>query len=432
MACRVALLGVGTVGGGVADLLVDDADGLRHRTGGLDIRLVAAADLDSTLLAPLAAKGVEVTNDANGLLDRDDIDVVVELVGGTGIAKTFVTKALRAGKAVVTANKALLAAAGTEVFQAARDGNAAVGFGASVCGGIPVLLALRTGLVANSITSVIGIVNGTCNYILTKMIREGSEYGATLKEAQAKGYAEADPTLDVEGHDSAHKLAILAALAFRTPVALDSIPCEGIAHLDGIDVAYAQEMGYTVKLLAIGKRTDAGVELRVHPTLLPNEHPLASVSDVFNAVELTGHAVGKVMFYGRGAGRMPTASTVVADIVEVARGTAPTTNDQLGFWVNAQPAAPLPSGESRSRFYVRFTVRDDYGVLGKIAEILGERKVSIASVIQKEGDESDRPDVHVVVLTHEAREQDFRSALERIDGFAFAAAKSVFLRIEGG
>ena len=431
MSCRVALLGVGTVGGGVAQLLVDEAEALKTRTGDLDIALVAAADLDQERLAALAAQGVETTADARSLIARDDIDVVVELVGGTTIAKDFVVAALRTGKAVVTANKALLAHAGNEIFKAAKEGGANLGFSASVCGGTPVLLALRSGLVANEVTSVMGIVNGTCNYILTKMTREGEDYATALAAAQQNGYAEADPTLDVEGNDSAHKLAILTALAFRRSVPLDAIPCEGIASLDRIDIRYADELGYVIKLLAIAKRAGDDVEVRVHPTLLPKDHPLAAVSDVFNAVETHGHAVGRVMLYGRGAGRMPTASNVVADIVEIARGAAPKAADQFAFWANDDPVAPLPQGETRTRFYARFTVKDEYGVLGRLAQVLGEHKVSIASVIQKPHDvASDSAATHVVVLTHEAKESDFANALATINGFAFVTRPTTFIRLE--
>jgi homoserine dehydrogenase len=414
--------------------MVREAEALRHRTGGLDVRLVAAADLDAGRLAPLKELGVDVSASAETLIQRDDIDVIIELIGGIEPACTFVQRALRAGKSVVTANKALLATAGRDIFAAAKEGRSAVGFGASVCGGIPVLLAMRTGLVANEISSLMGIVNGTCNYILTRMTREGADYDHSLDEAQARGYAEADPTLDVEGHDSAHKLAILATLAFRAPASLDAIPCEGISRLEGVDVAYAREMGYVVKLLAIGKRTDRGAELRVNPTLLPGDHPLASVSDVYNAVEVNGHAVGTVMFYGRGAGRMPTASTVVADLVEVARGAAPRGDGQLSFWADAEPLPLLPAGDGRMRFYVRFNVKDEHGVLGRIASILGEHKVSIASVIQKEPGAAHgkaNESVHVVMLSHEARESDFKAALLEIDACDFITQPSSFLRIEG-
>jgi homoserine dehydrogenase len=420
----------------VAELLTKEREGLRRRTGGVDVELVAAADADPACLEPLKGAGVECHADAAEVVARDDVDVVAELIGGTGVAKTLVLDALARGKPVVTANKHLMAEAGSEIVAAARSSGAALGFSAAVCGGVPVLLALRTGLVANEISSVAGIVNGTCNYILTRMSAEGTPYAQALDEAQAAGYAEADPTLDVGGHDSAHKLAILAALAFRTPIDLASISCEGIAGMDVADIRYADEMGYVVKLLAIGKRAlgdgcEDSIELRVHPTLLPRSHPLAAVGDVFNAVEVSGHAVGRVMFRGRGAGRMPTASNVVADIVEVARGSAARATDQLAFWAGDSALAVAPAEEARTRFYVRFSVSDEYGVLGRIARVLGEHSVSISSVIQKEP-RADAEDagVPIVMLTHEARGGDFLAALADVDGFDFAKRKSVFIRVE--
>jgi len=435
--CRVGLLGVGTVGGGVAELLLSEREALRRRTGGVDLELVAAADPDPARLEPLRAAGVACLADASEVIARDDVDVIVEMIGGTKIAKTLVMDALSGGKSVVTANKHLMAESGAEIVRAARSSGAALGFSAAVCGGVPVLLALRTGLVANEISSVAGIVNGTCNYILSKMTAEGTPYPDALAEAQAAGYAEADPALDVGGHDSAHKLAILAALAFRTPVDIESVSCEGISEMDVADIRYADEMGYCVKLLAIGKRVGEGaegdIELRVHPTLLPRSHPLAAVGDVFNAVEVTGRSVGRVMFRGRGAGRYPTASNVVADIVEVARGSAARATDQLAFWDEPEGLAVSPTAEARTRFYVRFSVSDEYGVLGRIARVLGEHRVSVASVIQKEpGADAEDAGVPIVMLTQEARHGDFVAALEEIDRFDFSKRKSAFIRVEEG
>lgn len=432
MSCGVGLLGVGTVGAGVTELLLEGRERLTRRAGGADIRLVAAADIDEARLAPLAAAGVEVCADARAVIARDDVDVIVELIGGTDVAKKLVLEALGRGKSVVTANKHLLAESGAEIVRAARESGARLGFAASVCGGVPVILALRTGLVANEIESVKGIVNGTCNYVLTNMTRDGASYDDALAEAKRRGFAEAEPALDVEGTDSAHKLAILAALAFRTPVALESVTCEGISDVDLADIRYADEMGCVVKLLAIGKRVEQRLELRVHPTLLPRAHPLATVSGVYNAVEVTGHAVGRQVFYGRGAGSMPTASNVVADVVEVARGSAAGASDQLAFWADEKGLEVAPPGEVRTRFYVRFTVRDEYGVLGRIARSLGEHRVSIASVIQKEPPRGASRDsgVPIVMLTHEARQGDFLTALGEIDRFDFVRRASVFLRVE--
>jgi homoserine dehydrogenase len=333
----------------------------------------------------------------------------------------------------VTANKALLAHAGPEIVRRAVEAGVGLGFEASVCGGVPVIGALRTGLAGNEIRSVVGIVNGTCNYILTRMSREGAPYAEALAAAQAKGYAEADPAFDVEGLDSAHKLAVLAALSFGTPVNLDDIPFEGISRLDVADVRYAEDLGYAVKLLAIGKRRGEGtIELRVHPTLVPKAHPLAAVSDVFNAAEFVGDSTGRVMFYGRGAGREPTASAVVADLIEAARGHLAATTRELAFWAGDRALAVAPPGDAASRFYVRFTARDEFGVLGRVAEILGRHRVSIASVIQKEParDVPGGRGVPIVMLTHEARERDFEEALREIGALDFITRESVFLHIE--
>ena len=428
------MIGAGTVGGGVVDILTSRREELASRAGGVPVELACVCDLRDEALASVrekAGKGVETTKDASGVLAREDVDVVVELVGGTTAAKDLVLSALKAGKSVVTANKALLAHAGGEIVGAALEAGVALGFEASVCGGVPLLGAVRNGLVANEISSVTGIVNGTCNYILTRMTREGVPYAEVLADAQKAGYAEADPTFDVEGTDSAHKLAVLATLAFRAPVAFDAIPCEGIAGLDVSDIRNASEMGYAVKLLAIGKKRSEGFELSVHPALLSGGHPLAAVSDVFNAVEIAGDATGEVMLHGRGAGRMPTASAVVADIVEVARGSAESATRDLAFWAEGPAARVVPPDESRSRFYVRFSVREEYGVLGQIARVLGEHRVSIASVIQKEPESDKAEDIPIVMLTHEARHGDFRAALAGIDELGFMSQKSAFLRVEG-
>ncbi len=434
MGLRVGLIGVGVVGGGVARLLTEEGERLGRLRRGLDIRLAVACDVREEALAPLSAEGIETATDPEAVVARDDVDVIVELVGGTTVAKDLVLKALRSGKHVVTANKALLAHAGPEIVRAAIDAGVGLGFEASVAGGVPVIGALRTGLAANDITSVTGIVNGTCNYVLTRMSHEGAAYAEALQDAKRHGYAEADPTFDVEGLDSAHKLAILAALSFATPVDLDAIYCEGISSLDVTDIRYAEQMGYVVKLLAIGKRPEGArsIELRVHPTLVPRLHPLAAVSGVFNAVEIVGHATGRVVFYGRGAGRAPTASAILADLIEIARGNSPVTTKELAFWSGGERLPVAPAGETTSRFYVRFSGRDEYGVLGRIARILGEHRASIASVIQTEPrkDASPGEGVPIVMLTHRAREADFRAALAEIDALECIASGSVSIHIE--
>lgn len=436
---RVGLLGVGTVGSGVARMLTKGREALKKRSG-VDVELISACDLDPERTRELSAKGVSVEKSAEELVTRDDVDVLVELIGGLEPARTLCLKAIETGKSVVTANKAMLASFGPEIAAAAKRRGVGLGFEASVCGGVPVILALRSGLVANRILSLRGIVNGTCNYILTKMTAERVPYESALAEAQALGYAEGDPAFDVEGTDSAHKLAILAGLAFGAQAAPDSIHCEGISGIDVADIRYALEMGYVVKLLAVAKRTgDAAeltelpqlTELRVHPALLPREHPLAAVSGPFNAVELTGDAVGTVILYGRGAGSMPTASAVVADIVELARGSA--RGPGLDFWDESKTLPVCEPGSRSTRFYVRFWVRDEFGVLGKVARVLGEHRVSIASVMQKElpGPAGPEEGVNVVMLTHEAKEADFRAALSEIDRLDFVTRPSIFLRIEG-
>ena len=335
MSCRVGLLGVGTVGRGVAALLLGGQETLRQRTGGLlDIDLVVACDLREDALAPLAAAGVETASDAEKVLARDDLDVIVELVGGTTVARDFVLRALGSGKSVATANKALLALHGPEIARAALGSGAALGFEASVCGGVPVIGALRTGLVANDISSVLGIVNGTCNYILTRMTCEGAPYAEVLAQAQANGYAEADPAFDVDGVDSAHKLAILAALAFGTPVDLKAIPCRGISGLDVTDIRMASEMGCVVKLLAIARRAAGeaeALEIRVRPTLLPRTHPLAAVSDVFNAGT-------RPVLVQCNAGARPNNNTLASAANKLNKRTRPsswtpiTTGRSVGTW----------------------------------------------------------------------------------------------------
>lgn len=415
---RVGVIGLGTVGGGVARLLLERRAEIAARTGA-DLALVSAADLRADRAAALGLPPGVFTADAKILLARDDLDAVVELVGGLEPAGRFVLEALRRGRSVVTANKHLLAERLPEIAEAARAGGAGLHFEAAVAGGIPILKAVREGLAANRIDAVAGIVNGTCNYILTGMTEKEADFSVALAEAQAAGYAEADPALDVDGHDSAHKLAVLAALAFERTFPLKAIHVEGIRGITSEDVRYAGEMGFVVKLLAIGRRAGGAFELRVHPTLLERDHPLAAVGGVYNAVVVEADAVGRQMYYGRGAGERPTASAVVADLVDAAlrRGGA------------AAPLLPgdvLPMAEARSRYFLRFHVDDRFGVLGRIATSLGKGSVSIQTVIQKEK----RPDgvVPVVMLTHPAREADMRAALAEIDRADFAREPTALLR----
>ena len=434
---RIGLLGLGTVGAGVAKILQSRRHMLEERAGA---RLVLAAVADTDLTRAregLDLKSLPLTGDAARVLADPSISVVIELVGGLEPARSFISRALAAGKHVVTANKALLAHHGVELYEEARRAGVALGFEAAVAGGIPLIRAVKDGLVANQVLSLAGIVNGTCNYILSKMTDEGLDFSLVLKEAQAHGYAEADPTLDIEGMDSAHKLQILVALAFRTFVDLKHIHTEGISRVTAQDIDYARELGYRIKLLAIAKATapdvpgGAGVEVRVHPTMIPAASPLAAVSGVFNGIFLTGDAVGDLMFYGRGAGQMPTASAVLSDVIEIARRIAhgiPSLAIELPS-VGSAPLPLTPMEAIRCRYYLRVTAQDRPGVLSKVAGILGENDISIANVIQK--GRGVREAVPVVMLTHEARERDMRAALAKIDRLRDVAAATTMIRVEG-
>ncbi len=435
---RIGLLGLGTVGAGVVKILQTRREMLEERAGAR-LTLAAVADTDLTRAREgLDLKTLPLTGDAAHVLTDASIHVVIELVGGLEPARTFISRALAARKHVVTANKALLAHHGAELYEEARRAGVALGFEAAVAGGIPLIRAVKDGLVANRVLSLAGIVNGTCNYILSKMTDEGLDFSLVLKEAQAHGYAEADPTLDIEGMDSAHKLQILVALAFRTFVDLKHIHTEGITRVTAQDIDYARELGYRIKLLAIAKATgpagasSAGVEVRVHPTMIPAASPLAAVSGVFNGIFLTGDAVGDLMFYGRGAGQMPTASAVLSDVVEIARRIAhgiPSLPLELpSVGPTALPLTPMEA--IRCCYYLRVTAQDRPGVLSRVAGILGENDISIANVIQK--GRGTREAVPVVMLTHEARERDMRAALAKIDRLRDVAAATTMIRVEGG
>jgi homoserine dehydrogenase len=429
---RIGLLGLGTVGAGVVKLLESRRAMLEERAG---CRLTLAAVVDTDLTRP--REGVDLarlpmTADAGPVLADPSVHVVVELVGGLEPARSFILKALAAGKHVVTANKALLAHHGPELYDEARRRGVTLGFEAAVAGGIPLIRAVKDGLLANRILSVFGIVNGTSNYILSKMTDEGLDFSVVLKEAQAHGYAEADPTLDIEGMDSAHKLQILVMLAFRTFVDLKDIHTEGVTRVTPQDIAYARELGFRIKLLAIAKAGDGGVEVRVHPTMIPAASPLAAVSGVFNAVFITGDAVGDLMFYGRGAGQLPTASAVWSDALEIARRIAHGI-PALALDVPSVAAAPLarrPMETIRCCYYLRVMAQDRPGVLSRVAGILGDNDISIANVIQKGRAASEA--VPVVMMTHEARERDMRAALAAIDRLPDVATATTMIRVEGG
>ena len=427
---RIGLLGLGTVGAGVVKLLGSQRALLEERAG-CRLTLAGVADLDVTSPRPgLDLGALPLTTDAQRLLGDPSIQVVIELIGGLEPARTFILRALAAGKHVVTANKALLAHHGPELYEAARRQGVHLAFEAAVAGGIPLIRAVKEGLVANRILSLFGILNGTCNYVLTKMTDEGLDFGLVLKEAQAHGYAEADPTFDIEGNDTAHKLQILVALAFRTFVSLKYIHTEGITRVAAQDIGYARELGYRIKLLAIAKAAPGAIEARVHPTMIPADSPLAAVSGVFNAVFITGDAVGDLMFYGRGAGQLPTASAVWSDVLEIASRIAhgiPVTGLELpSVGAHALPLQPMDM--VRTCYYLRVMAQDRPGVLSRVTGVLGEHDISIASVIQKGRATAEA--VPVVMMTHAARERDMREALAAIGALPDVALAPTMIRVE--
>jgi homoserine dehydrogenase len=428
----IGLIGLGTVGTGVARILTEHADRVSRRAG-KPIRWKWAVVRDPRKLRAVPLDGVRVTAEVSRLIEDPEVDIVVELMGGLDPALRIVLASLAAGKHVVTANKALLAEHGTQIFAQARAAGRAVAFEASVGGGIPIVQALEVGLAANQVQSLAAILNGTCNYILTKMTLEGLPYSEALAQAKALGYAEADPTLDVDGTDTAHKLAILAQLGFQANVKTDQIPRQGIDRLQLADLKYAGELGYAIKLLALARLSAAGLELRVAPSLVRRGTPLAEVRGPYNAIRVVGDAVGDTFFHGRGAGMMPTASAVVGDLIDVVTGRAFVTSRVLDPWSEtAPPLRPTPPEQIRSRYYLRFTIADRPGVLASIAQILGERGISIASVIQHDpGDDApDHSPVPLVIMTHLAVEASLRTALTTIDRLDAVHAASVCMGVE--
>jgi len=426
----VAIVGCGTVGGAAATLLTRDAEILRSRIGPR-LQLRHVVDIDFANAERLGLDKRLFRKDMDVVLKDKSVGVVVELIGGTTAARSVIERAIRAGKCVVTANKSLLAQHGNELWALARKHGVCIAFEASCAGGIPIIRALHDGLIANRIDALYGIVNGTCNYILTSMTQQCKSYAEALAEAQRAGLAEADPTLDVAGIDSAHKLAILAALAFGRKIDFRAIPAEGIDSLQLCDVEYGQELGYVVKLLAIAQRQGDGISLRVRPAFISKEHPLAWVSGPFNAISVYGHATGHTMYYGRGAGGMPTASSVVADIASVATGIAQRCFEQLGIWPDrAQKARQLPIDAVRSRYYLRVMAEDRPGVLAQVATVLGRRNISISSVLQHEpAGGSDSSGVPVVITTYRAMEGSVRQALSEVDALDVIKGKSVCIGI---
>ncbi len=425
---RAGLIGFGTIGTGVVRLLQRRRAAIDAMLGAR-LRLVRIADLDTERDRGVRLPKGMLVADATAVYAADDVDVVIELMGGYEPARRFVLAAIARGKSIVTANKALLAVHGREVFGAAARERVDIGFEASVGGGIPIVRVLRDGVVADRTVAVRGIVNGTCNYILSKMSAEGAQFADVLAEAQARGLAEADPSFDIDGIDSAHKLVILTALAFGTELHLKDVHVEGIRHVAQMDVGYARELGYEIKLLAIGSMHGDDVAVRVHPTLVPSAHVLAGVRGAFNAIYVEGEALGSSMYYGLGAGMMPTATAVVADLIEIARNRLQDTSARvppLGIPALRRPKR-VPMGDLRTAYYLRIMVRDRPGVLGNIASILGRRGISIATVIQKE--RSAGGTVPVVIRTHEARERDLQAALARIRRLAGVQGPPICLRI---
>ena len=427
---RVGLIGWGTIGSGVIRILRERGAELDARLGA-PLRLVRVCDLDLDRKREVSVPRRLLTRRAEEILGDPDIDVVVELMGGTGAARTFVLAALAAGKAVVTANKALLARHGGEIFAAAEKAGVGLQFEASVGGGIPIIRTLREALGADRKTAVFGIVNGTSNYILSTMAAEGRSFADVLAAAQKAGLAEADPAYDVDGVDAAHKLALLVQLAFGVRLPLESVHTEGIRDVDATDMTYARELGYAIKLLAIAKHHGDAIEARVHPTMIPLDDPLAGVGGAFNAVCVHGDFLGRTMYYGLGAGMLPTATAVVADLLDVARDRrrGGPRLPPLGYPVAAQQEARVrPIGDVQSEFYLRVAARDEPGVLGRIASLLGKGGISIASVVQRER-RSDGP-VPIVIRTHEVREMARRRALATVAALPTVASKPVAIRIE--
>ena len=430
---NVGIVGFGTVGTGTAKILIENSLLIEERVG-IPIVVKKIADHDIEKEREINVDPAILTKDANEILNDPEIDIVVELIGGYGYAKEFILKAIDKGKHVVTANKALLAVHGDEIFRAAYRKGVDIGFEASVGGGIPIIRALKEGLVANRIESIYGIVNGTTNYILTKMTAEGKKFGDVLKKAQEKGYAEADPTFDVEGIDAAHKLAVLISLAYGVRIRFEDIYTEGISKITPLDIEFAREFGYRIKLLAITKDDKGKIEARVHPTMLRESAMLANVDGVFNAIYVTGDAVGSTMFYGRGAGMMPTGSAVVSDIADIARNIIKKSHQRvppLGCSEGCIKDAKVKDiSETVNHYYIRFSAMDKPGVLSKISGILGEKNISISSMIQKGRQVGGS--VPIVMMTHEAKEKDVRKALDEIDRLPVVHDKTVFIRIEEG
>ncbi len=433
---KVGLLGIGTVGGGVFNVLKRNQAEIVRRAGrGIEIAMVA--DLDTARAQAVVGPDVEVVSDARAVVANPDIDVVIELIGGYGIAKQLVLEAIDAGKHVVTANKALLAVHGTEIFAAANKKGVMVAFEAAVAGGIPIIKSLREGLSANHIEWVAGIINGTTNFILSEMRDKSLDFDVVLKQAQALGYAEADPTFDIEGVDAAHKVSLMSAIAFGVPVQFEKAYIEGITKLGAQDIKYAEQLGYRIKLLGITKKMAGGIELRVHPTLVPSKRLIANVEGAMNAVMVHGDAVGTTLFYGKGAGSEPTASAVIADLVDIARLINAESGHRvppLAFQPDAMSDTPvMPMGEIITSYYLRLNVADEAGVLANVTSILAKADISIDAVLQREADEvggEGATQTDLIILTHDCVESKMNDALAQMQALKTVLAPIVRIRKE--
>ena len=429
---QVGLLGIGTVGSGVFTVLARNQEEIKRRAG-RGIRIHTVADLNTQRAQELVKGQAEVVDDARKIIQNPEIDIVVELIGGYGIAKDLVLEAIAAGKHVVTANKALIAVHGNEIFKAAHAKGVMVAFEAAVAGGIPIIKALREGLSANRIEWIAGIINGTTNFILSEMRDKGLDFNTVLKEAQRLGYAEADPTFDIEGIDAAHKATIMSAIAFGVPMQFAQAHVEGITQLSAVDIKYAEQLGYRIKLLGITKKNPNGIELRVHPTLVPTKRLLANVEGAMNAVQVHGDAVGTTLYYGKGAGSEPTASAVIADLVDVTRlQTADPENrvPHLAFQPDAVQNIPiLPMAEVTTSYYLRLAVADQAGVLAEITRILAAHGVSIDALLQKEAAEGESQ-TDLVILTHETKEKNMMAAITEMQALKTVLGEIVKIRLE--
>lgn len=429
---KVGLLGIGTVGAGTFNVLKRNQEEISRRAG-RGIEIVMVADLDVARAKVLVGEHCEVVNDGNLVVNNPDIDIVIELIGGYGIAKDLVLKAIANGKHVVTANKALLAIHGDEIFKAAQEKSVMVAYEAAVAGGIPIIKALREGLTANRIEWIAGIINGTTNFILSEMRDKGLDFDTVLKEAQRLGYAEADPTFDIEGIDAAHKATLMAAIAFGIPVQFGKAHVEGITQLEAIDIRYAEQLGYRIKLLGIAKRTPHGIELRVHPTLIPAKRLIANVEGAMNAVLVQGDAVGATLYYGKGAGAEPTASAVIADLVDITRlaDAQPAQRvPHLAFQPHSMTDTPiLPISEVTTSYYLRMHVADKLGVLANVTSILAESTISIDAMLQKEPALGETQ-TDIIMLTHQTQEKNVEAAIKKIEALPTVLGKVTKIRLE--